>query len=274
MLLNTEDVSYRIEQIPPLSCTFQEVMQVLDQPIIEIADVERALAKDPVLAGRVVAVANSSFYGFPGKVSSLNQACLVLGFHTIRNMVIALGVMQSLRAEGEFNLDHTGLWQHSIGTAIASRILARCILEDEETAFTMGLLHDIGKIVLDIHFTGAYAEVMACRDSEDCLLYEAEESVLGFNHCLVGGLIARHWKLPGNIIQAIEQHHTPSVPLPSIVCLADILCRGLDIGDGGDSLIPLLDPALLSSLGIGMDTIRSCLPEIVDCHVHSNILLD
>lgn len=266
MSLRLKDLEQEVRKLPPLPATVLEVMEALNRTDVDFTILENKIGQDPSLVTRVLSVANSPFYGFSGEISNLKEACLVLGTHTTRNIVLTAGVVRNLTAERANHLDLVGLWRHATATGVAARVLAGHVGADGDTAFTAGLLHDIGKMVLDIFFPKDYAQVLAHRDSKDCLLREAEREVMGFDHSLVGACVAARWSLPGAICAALGAHHRPAgkggTRLGALVHVADIVARGLELGDGGDPLIPPLDPAALTKLGLDLESIAGSLGEI------------
>lgn len=255
-----------VRSLPPLPAMVERLLTILAKQEVDFKELEQNISKDQALASRVLSVANSSFYGLSGKINSVKEACLVLGTSTTRNIVISVTIVGSLPPHKANCLDLAALWRHALATAASAKVLARFSGLDPETAFTAGLLHDVGKMVLDIHFASDYAAVIRYRDEHDCLLRQAEEAVLDMNHCTVGAMAGRKWRLPQTILQAIEQHHDaePSPPskIVDVVHVADIVARGLEIGDGGDTLIPPLSAAALARLGITPGQIGERLAEI------------
>lgn len=264
--LTLEHLDSGIQQLPALSLTVLEALATIDRGDSDFAALERIIAQDPALAARVLRVANSPFYGFSAHIGSVHDACVVLGIYTVRNIVLAAGVLDRFPPTAGGAFDRVAFWQHAVGVGAAARALARRLRQDAELAFTAGLLHDLGKLVLDAHFPDAFAAVLTERDRAHCLLRAAEEKTLGFDHTAVGARVAKHWRLPEPIVEAIARHHAPgqgpAAPVVDLVHIADIVCRGLEIGDGGDALIPVLAGDSLRRLGLSLDALKDCLPEV------------
>ena len=224
---------------------------------------------------RVLRIANSLFYGLGGRIDNIKDACIVLGVHTTRNIVLAAGTINHLASSGKSNgLNLLALWRHGVGTGIAAKTLAKNVHVNPETVFTAGLLHDLGKVILDIYFPSDYTKVIAYRDKQNCLLRDAENVVLGFDHALVGARIARRWSLPVSIADTIRDHHSINIDITSkeanLILVADIISRGLEIGDPGDSLVPTIDPVVLQRLELDIPMIEQYFHEIE----HQQQLLD
>jgi len=273
--LTLDNLEHEIRQLPSLSLVITQLLGLMQEDDVSIPALMEKIGEDQALSARILQIANSPFYGLPSRIDSLKDAGTLLGLHTLNNIITAAGVMGHFPASQDQGFDRLSFWQHAIGTAICAQVLGRHGGLDPEQAFTAGLLHDIGKLVLAAYFEDDFARVLAHRDNNDCLLREAEQAVLGFDHTRVGARVARHWKLPKPLINAIRYHHSlPKVatPLSELVHVADILARGLDIGHGGDDLIPRLNPEALTRLGLDWDTIHACLGEIEDLNRVSGLL--
>lgn len=265
-----------IQQLPALSVIVSEVLALIDRGDVELTVLMQKIGQDQALTARVLRVVNSPFYGFSRHIGSLKDAGMMLGVHTLRNIVMAAGIMGHFPPGEDRDFDRLSFWQHAIGTGVATRVLAGHCGLDEETAFSAGLLHDIGKLVMAVYFPADFDQVLAWRDEQDCLLKDAEQAVLGFDHSLVGARVAQKWKLPEAIIEAIQHHHVPDsvadIPFATLVHVADILCRGLEIGHGGDTLMPTLDVAAMQRVGLDWEALRTALPEIEALNTGTNLM--
>ncbi len=259
-----------------LSVVVTEVLSVLEQQDVDLASLEHLLAQDQSLAARILRIANSPFYGMSREIASLKEATVVLGVHTIRNVVTTAGVMALFSGEGEAGFNRLAFWQHAIGTGIAAKVVGAHSGMEGETAFTAGLLHDVGKLVIDTILPEEFAQMLSLVKETGCLLREAEQEVLGFDHCFAGTRVAERWKLPPPVIAAISYHHRPEESAETVahaVHLGDILCRGLDIGNGGDNGIPNLEADTMDKLGMDWAEIKPCLAEIEQLNASANLFL-
>ncbi|GMR19462.1 MAG: HDOD domain-containing protein [Gammaproteobacteria bacterium] len=267
-----------IQQLPALSVIVTEVLTMIDRGDVELVVIMQKIGQDQALAARILRVVNSPFYGFSRHIGSLKDAGMMLGVHTLYNIVMAAGIMGHFPPGEDQGFDRLSFWQHAIGTGVAAKVLAGHCGLHQETAFTAGLLHDIGKLVMAAYFPADFDRVLAARNAQDCLLKDAEQLVLGFDHTLVGAKVAQKWKLPVAIIEAIRHHHTPDLvtdrPYTALVHVADILCRGLEIGHGGDMLIPALDVAAMQRLGLGWEVLRAALSEIEALNASANLMAE
>ena len=266
MTINLEQVERELNNIPSLPDVVTDVISNLDSHTVDFDVLEQTIAQDPVITARLLAVANSSFYGLSGKVLGIKEACLVLGVNTIRSIVIAIGVIQNLERNETGSLNHKAFWCHSLGVALTARILAKHVGLDAEIAFTVGVLHDIGVLVLDSRFSHEYAEVIRYIDDNNCQRYEAEEKILGFEHSLVGAGLAEHWRLPKIIVSSIANHHmsnlTLSSPVVDLISIADVICKNIETKVEGGEFISELDHRAMERIGLDVLMIDGCRDEV------------
>lgn len=270
------EVEAAIGQLPALPTIILEVLRVIDSGEAEMLALDRLISNDQGLASRILRIANSPFYGMSSHIDTIKDACVLLGVHTLRHLTLACGVISRFPPGKEGGFDRLQLWRHAVGVGIAARVLAERCHVDADQAFTAGLLHDIGKLALDTCFPAQYAQVLSHRDSADCSLRAAELAVLGFDHSEVGVQLGKRWHLPDNICAAIGGHHNPDRDAPmalvDLVHIADLVCRGLEIGDGGDSVMPPLSEPALGRLGLSWEMLGAAFPEIERMNAASNLL--
>lgn len=210
-----EDLIDGTVNIPTIPTILVEITAIFDSPDGSAKDAARVIEKDPAIATRALRIVNSSFYGLKNPVSNINLACSILGLKIIKNLVVQATVLQTFGA-GEkgngFNADW--LWDHSFKTAVACRLLAEhsVIAEgfNKDDAYTCGLIHDIGKLILIESQGDRFFEALAFSKQNNIPLAKAEAEVFGFNHAHVGGLLANRWKLAPNVQAAVMYHHSPA----------------------------------------------------------------
>lgn len=241
-----QELEAQINALPTLPSVASELLGAFDDDDADIATLARRIAADQVLAARTLRVANSAFYGLQGKINSIQEAIVVLGFRAVRSLVIsaaAVCALSTLKSGQEFDIRR--FWRHSIGTAVAARHLAQLAQQaghNPESAFAAGLLHDLGQLVLAVTFPKHYSAVLAWRARNKTLLITAEESVLAFTHADAGRLLAARWKLPEVIAESISLHHKPDETtadsLAGIIHVANALAHGLGLADDPEELVP------------------------------------
>ncbi|MHB0985501.1 MAG: HDOD domain-containing protein [Sulfuricella sp.] len=264
--LTIEQVIRVVQQVPSLSAAVHEILASFDKEDVEIAELVQKLSHDQGLTARVLRVANSPFYGLSSKVGSVGEAVVVLGFHNVRSLVAAAGIINQFPvAEGKDGFDRLAFWQHGIGTGTCAQVLAKKLGRDQALAFTAGLLHDIGRLVLDVYFREDFTVAVARCTAEDVSLLDAERAELGLDHGMVGYELAHRWKFPPSIQQAIRDHHQPErepAALTDLVHVANTLCHALDIGNSGNEIMPSLSSAAWTRLGLDWETMPALMAEI------------
>ncbi len=264
----------RINDLPILPDIFYRISEMLENPRVSTTEVTGEIAKDPAIASKVLKMVNSSFYGLPNKVSSLTRAVVLLGFNTLKSLVLATSVADMFGGGVDTGLDLHKLWEHSFSCGLFSRNIARkMFIRQNEEYFIAGLLHDIGKIILNRYAPTKYNQAVEYVRDHDCLLVEAEMEVFGFTHSEIGALMAAKWNLPTKLTDSIRHHHVAGEPgkytdFILVIKLADILCRALDIGSGGDTKIPEITVEEFSTLELTYESLLEIMQESV--HTESN----
>lgn len=240
----------RIEKLPTLPVVVAQILSLVESPETSAVDVNRVIANDQALTAKILKLVNSPFYGFSRQISTVTQAVVILGFKTIKSLALSATVFEIFGGRGKAQFDRQAFWEHSIGTAVAAQIIAKKMRYPLiEEAFIAGIVHDLGKVVLDQFLPREFAGILAWRDEKKCSLRAAEKAVLGVDHAAIGGWLAARWHLPAPLQQAIAYHHDVAKTdagelLPAIIHLADLLARTRGIGSGGDNIIPeLQEPA-------------------------------
>ena len=243
----------RIENItalPTVPETLKKISLVIGKPRVTLDDISRFVASDPALTTKILRMVNSAVYGFPGRISSVSHAIMLLGLNVVRGRLLGISVfdiMQKLM---------TGLWDHSLGCAMMARAIAekKGVKDPEEIAIA-ALLHDIGKVILIMEFQPLYEEAMREAASRRIPIFEAERGVFQETHAVVGMWLAEKWRFPVNLVEGIGYHHRPNVaknaPLETaIVHFSDVLMRARGFGFAGDSLAAAVHPAAFELLAL------------------------
>ena len=225
----------------------------------QIADV---IATDQVLSAKLLRLVNSPIYGFPGRISSVTHAVVLLGFNVVKGLVLSSTMFSASGKNGQ------GLWEHSLGCALISRRIAKELkMQDPEEVMMAGLLHDLGKVVLSYLGNDEYAGVVEAARGSGCHVGHAEREHYGVDHARVGTWLAHEWHFPNRIAEPMSYHHRPDLakdcrPIVSIVHLADILTRGMGYGDPGDESMPPFNADAFASLGLSMEVLDKILADV------------
>lgn len=244
----------------------QKVLELLRRPDVTVAQIARAVEADADLTLRVLRTANSPFYGSRGGITATRDACRVLGVHTLGNVAIAAMALSQFPASGENAEWRRSIWRHGAAAGAIARALSRTQKVSGETAYTAGLLHDIGRIALHACFPAEYKSVLKRCDGTDILLRDAESAVFGLDHCAVGAELLRAWQLPPAIASALAQHHpgadSSGDVLGDLIHIADVLCKQLGLGHSGEPRSDNLEPNALQRRGITAAQLEAMLPEL------------
>ncbi|NHZ81231.1 HDOD domain-containing protein [Massilia sp. CCM 8695] len=254
MIASIDDVVKRIRDLPSLSTVVVELLSTMDQEDIDVHVLGAKIALDQSLTAKTLRLANSSFYGMSSKVTTIHQAISVLGFHSIRTLVTACAVTGSFPAGVSGGINLQAFWRHSVATAVCAKLLAVHLKLNADTAFTAGLLHDIGTLVLATRFPAEYSAMLAYRKEHDCYIIEAERAVIGVDHAMAGAALAAYWKFPAAMQESVASHHhldaagTPTLPL--LIHAANVFAHALDLSGEEDDLVPPLSQTLWMSLAL------------------------
>ncbi|MFZ1983286.1 MAG: HDOD domain-containing protein [Desulfatitalea sp.] len=229
-------------KLPTLPAIALEVNRLLLDCEAPMEPLVALLQKDQALTMKILRLVNSSFYGFKNKIQGLGHAVTLLGYNTIRNAVVAVSVMDTLALKNElkgFEID--SFWTHSVRVAVASRYLAlKTRLAPAEDAFTSGLLHDIGKVVLAIFCPQELVGILETARDDGLIFYAAERKLDSWPHSQIGAFLAQRWMLPDTLVQPIGHHHGGTDhgvqdPLSSVVAIGNSLVHMMS-GEAGYGL--------------------------------------
>lgn len=226
-----------IDNLPAFPAIVSKLIKVVNSPDSSAEDASRLIEKDPGLTSKMIRLANSAFYGIPRSISSVSSAVVILGFNTIRSLVLSASVMKMFSGPQKSVIDKEKFWMHSITTAMAAKIIVRHFINvrmmDPESAFCSGILHDIGKLIFNEYMGKEYAEAYKFAIQNNISLLDAEKRVLGVNHAEIGKIISDKWALPLDLEYSLVYHHDPGAAdqlndLVAIINFADTLAH--DVG--------------------------------------------
>lgn len=224
-----------LRDLPALPAAVLELLELMGREDVDSGALASKISRDQALTAKTLRLANSSFYGVPRSVASVTEAITVLGLRTVRVVVTAAALTGCFKPPRCAGFDFASYWRQAVSTGVGAKLVAAEIGADAETAFTAGLLHDIGQLVLASAFPERFAEVLAHQSSAQVTLYDAEHALLDTDHAAVGALITELWHLPRPIVEAIASHHASPAnaatsDLVRIVHVADQLAHaaGLD----------------------------------------------
>ena len=252
-----DEIIARVKRLPRLPDTAVRLASVLGDPDSSIEQIVDTIRYDQTVTADVLRLCNSAYFGLSKRVESIDDAVRLLGTAKVLQLVMSAHVQTMLQRPQEgYGLMPGALWEHSVAVALGCREFAQRIAPERVgLSFTLGLLHDIGKVVLNEYVAAEYAEIVRRATDEQLSFVEVEEQVLGFTHAEVGGRLAERWSLPESLIHSVRYHHEPEKsPTPDLlldsVHLADATCLVMGIGSGMvDGLAYRAEPAVLERHG-------------------------
>jgi putative nucleotidyltransferase with HDIG domain len=252
--IGLDEVRQKIHRLPSIPTVVIDLLNSMNQDDVQIDTLAKKIGQDQALTARTLRLANSSFYGLARQVTTIQSTIAILGFKTVRSLATSAFLMRSFAASPKSNFRVTHFWRHAIAAAVCAREIASRLNVNPDHAYTAGLIHDIGRLVLVTQFQPNYEAAMAYRAKHDCSLFEAELEVLGIDHAAVGHALSQHWRFPEAMQQAVACHHVSNSlelqPLSLVVMAANAVAHGLDLSLDDDDLVPAVASGLWQKLGL------------------------
>ncbi len=243
-----------IKDLPPMPKIISKAREVMANPKFGFKEIAEVIETDQAIAAKILQVSNSAYYGLSGMVSSIHQASVVLGHNTLEQLIVMVSATSLLgsRLKG-YKMGSGALWQHSLAVAICSREIAMDRAPAlENDAFSVGLIHDAGKLALDRYLLERIDKVdQAVKTTK--AFWEVEKQVLGFDHTELASDLCTKWKLPENHVSAMRYHHHPSESdgnqMAFIIHTANYIAHLVESGSSPE-LEDTLDPEALPYLSL------------------------
>jgi putative nucleotidyltransferase with HDIG domain len=251
--MNAPELVAKVKNLPPVSHAALRLVSLLEQPAVGNDDVVQALKCDNVLTAKLLRACNSPYFGLSEPVASVDQAVLTLAFGSA--MVVPMP---------GYAVEADELWRHSLITATAAETVVESISDlnvDTPIAFTVGLLHDIGKLVLSQALTEEFqSEIRRLVEQDKYSRSEAEKAIIGTDHAEVGAYLLQSWHLPEDVVEAVANHHQPVLkprPRLSVVThLANCAAHLAGSAPGWDGYAVRVNEAVIKQLDIQQETIE------------------
>ena len=206
-----ENIVARIQEVPSLPSTLTDVLGTIDCPESTIDEIAREIKKDQSLTVNVLKIANSAFYGLLGQISTIRQAIVLIGLNELRTIVLGQSVFRFYAVESKTDFKRKDLWSHSMVCAFLAKKLAKeAFLADREGSCMIGgLIHDIGKVVIDRYFPDEFVKIIQMIQDERVSFAKAEREVLGYTHYQIGATLLKKWNFPPELVSCVLYHHAP-----------------------------------------------------------------
>lgn len=254
-----ERIFDKVDTIPVFPKVAFQALELLKKEEVDFRELERIIKSDPGITANFLKIVNSAAFGLPYKVDSLFKAFMFLGINQIKFIIVASVAKTYFNKDLiGYGIDVENIWIHSLTCGIIAEEIAMDIgfpLDKIETIYVASILHDIGKIVLDLYTKleiKKFQEI--AKDKRDWDFIQIEWLVLGVDHGLVGAYLLERWKIPKQVTFAVRAHHDSDLmiqnDIASIVALANILTNMLGIGGGVDVFNYVIPEKLLEVLGI------------------------
>jgi HD-like signal output (HDOD) protein len=258
----------KIDNLPTLPTVFAEVDRLCKNPDVGADELSNVIETDPSITLKLLSLANSAFFGFSRKINTVHEAISLLGNKTVQNAILNISVYEATKDLGDSaGLDKKAFWAHSAGVGSVARFICKEMKIDRDEAFTAGIVHDMGKIVLDALYADFYREVLAKVAQEGVGIYQAEDEIIGLAHTRIGEELAETWNLGPELVAAIAHHHLPKraegdAQIAHLIHVGDCVTRKLGVGSGGDSVVPEVSEESFKALGVSSDQLVEWEPQI------------
>jgi HD-like signal output (HDOD) protein len=264
------EIARRAGDLPAFPSTAMAAMQQMDNPEVSAKELQSVIAKDQALMACILKIVNSAMYCFEKEVATLSHAIAILGLDTVRSIIVAAAVQQIFQTGSPPATDLSSklFWEHSFGAAVAAKaIAARSNYPVPEEAFSCGLLHDMGKMVMLKNQSRLYQEILNEVYCGKASFIEAELQAFGYTHAHLGSLLALKWHFPTQLVEGILYHHdyagAPTCQrLAAITSLADSMMVVLEVGFRRDKSLKLEDEASAKYLNLTAPMLQKTVAEL------------
>ena len=247
-----EELQSHAEALPSLPEVVNYLIRSLRDEGADVDTIAHHINADPAITARLLSAANSVGAGTSRRINSAREAFIVLGVNRIVNIILATALIHHFDTGGK-SFDVRQLWRHSLGVASCARVLAdRCNI-NPDAAFTAGLLHDIGQLLMYTASPVDYMRVLELRGNEALSIVAAERTIFGYDHAQAGQVLARNWNLPPEIEEAISAHHAPDelgAEMGNLIHVSEVLSHALDLGEQANNRVPDLSDLACANLGL------------------------
>lgn len=265
-----EEIMALIGHVPPFPKVVERVAELMRDPDVTARQLAEVIQYDPVITANILKICNAAYFGLSRRVNSLDEALVVIGHDVLKEIIVASGSARFYQGKvgGGYGLESGELWKHSVACGITAKLLVPHIPEvDGGSAFTAGILHDIGKRFLSSFVADDFEAMRELVEREGCTFVEAERRLLGVNHAELGGMILEKWDFDQGLADAVRAHHEPDAlqraPLTALVALSNSLVISLGIGVGADGLASELHGEGLARFSISMDALQSVMMDLL-----------
>lgn len=276
-MLSAQDILEELKtksKLPPLPKVISHLMILLSSPTASLEDISAIIALDPATGGRILRLANSVSFGFFEKTASIEDAISRIGFQSTCDIVVAMALINTFRKDPFINFEQ--FWTHSLSVAFAAQIIEKHspkINGFSEEAYTAGLFHDLGILILSTYFGKKYCEVIQAAQDEERPLYQLEQEQLNITHLEAGCMLLEYWEIPEIISKSAAIHHAPcsshrgSTPgeiMAKVIHIANFACNQQGIHNSADTCGFTFSEATWFDMGLAVEDIPTITKEVLN----------
>jgi putative nucleotidyltransferase with HDIG domain len=267
-VITIDEIIQDVSTVHSLPLFYSRLDEAINNPRSSITDIGKIISEDQGLTARILKLANSPLFGYFAKIETISHAVTIIGIQQVRDLALALSVMDVFTGIPKELINMEQFWRHSIATGLTAKLIATSQRESNlERFFVAGILHDVGRLIMLIKIPELYVEMFEECRSKGRLLHEVERERLLFDHAEVGGQLLRKWKIPPSVAEPVEFHHRPQraehYPREtSLLHLADIFAHALQIGNSGGGFVPQLDARVWAGLNLSPFLFSSLIKQI------------
>lgn len=262
MDVHPRELKGMVKDIPTLPVIYQKLFKMMQDPEVSVPEIAEIITQDQSLSTRILHLVNSAFYGYSRQIKTISRAVVILGFRAVRSAALAISVFEYFGDEESGEINMLKFWEHSIAVATISKVLAEAArINQQEEAFIVGLLHDVGKLVEKRHFPQDFQEIITVAQEQHLSWIDTEKALFQINHATIGKVVFRTWDFPPSVVDAVQFHHNPESStkypqLTALVHIADYISAELGFGTPGTFPPKDCRPEALNLLGLKVEEIR------------------
>jgi HD-like signal output (HDOD) protein len=255
--VSAKSISAKVAELYSLPSIYTKLEEAIKDPYCELQDLADILLEDAGVSARVLKLANSAFYNFPSKIDTITKAITIIGTRQLIDIVLATCVINLFKNIDKKTVDMESFWRHSIAVGVCAKIIATYKRESNvERFYLMGLLHDIGRLVMYIQIPDHMRLILEQAQSNNDVLRRCEKAQLEFDFTEVGEYFLEEWKLPESIRKSVGNQYTLRTAVEqekigaAIIHVSDVMINALEMGSSGEVCVPALNPAAWEVLNL------------------------
>jgi putative nucleotidyltransferase with HDIG domain len=256
----------RLVSLPDVCIKVNQILGTPDYSVSEVADI---ITQDADISGRLLRLVNSPVFGQRSKIETLSRAITLIGADELRNLVLATAAQRTFTGIPEEMVNMTDFWRHSVTTGVMAKALAeRCHILHSERLLVMGVLHDIGRLVIYLSLPDESRDILHITGDDNWILPETEQEILGFTHLEVGAELMRSWQLPDSFIEVARYHNGPLDTFDhslevSLIHIAKAVANGHMVGLSVKEMLWAIQPVAWETTGLSAEEVASLVDEMV-----------